>query len=294
MSQSIAVAVVHGVGKQDEHFADGIVGQLRAHMRSQLGGSVPQTGDEIVCAPVFWQPCIQDDEDELWTREKTGGSLAFHQLRRFMIDFAGDAIAYQPTPWGSEIYDDIHRVFAEALHELADRAGAKAPLCVIAHSLGTIISSNFLYDLQAHFGRKRQLLRAPVLDALGSSPLERGETLAHFYTLGSPLAVWSLRYDNFGIPIKVPSPELGSHWHGLDGEWVNFYDEHDIIGYPLKPLNQAYDTEVVADIQVDVGGILTGWNPACHTHYWKDRDVTMPIARALARTWRQINQMPPA
>ena len=37
---------------------------------------------------------------------------------------------------------------SQTLAELAQEAGPDAPLCVIAHSLGTIIASNYLYDLQ--------------------------------------------------------------------------------------------------------------------------------------------------
>jgi len=36
---------------------------------------------------------------------------------------------------------------------------------------------------------------------IGNTPLERGETLTLLYTLGSPIAIWSLRYPDFGVPI---------------------------------------------------------------------------------------------
>ncbi len=75
-----------------------------------------------------------------------------------------------------------------------------------------------------------------------------------FYTLGSPIALWSLRYRNFGKPIQVPSLKFGNHYRNLVGEWVNFYDKADIIGYPLKELNADYNAAVTSDRAVRVGG----------------------------------------
>jgi len=54
--------------------------------------------------------------------------MDFTTLRRFLVDFAADAIAYQPTPSDRQIYDTIHTVFAQTLGKLATDAGEKAPL----------------------------------------------------------------------------------------------------------------------------------------------------------------------
>jgi hypothetical protein len=160
-------------------------------------------------------------------------------------------------------------------------------LVVIAHSLGTVIASNYIYDLQSY--PKKRLISAPVRRAMGRTPLDKGETLAGLYLMGSPLALWSLRYDDFGVPVRVPSPKLRSHYPRVKGEWIHFYDSSDIIGYPLKPINDAYNAQVTADRAVNVGSILTSWNPASHTEYWTDNDVTKPLAEGLARIWLQAN-----
>ena len=101
------------------------------------------------------------------------------------------------------MYDLIHGVMAQTLHRLALQAGSSAPLSVIAHSLGTVIASNYLYDLS-----RPQLVSDEVKALMDDVPLERGETLVHFFTLGSPLAVWALHHDDFGRPLTVPSTAL--------------------------------------------------------------------------------------
>jgi hypothetical protein len=282
MGQKIAVAIVHGVGKTEPGFADGMMKALRRRFADE-GAST----DDLVMRPVHWSPVLQSLEDELAQRLKRSGSLGYGRLRDFMMSFAGDAIAYQPGARERVIYDRVHAVMAESLRALAAEAGGTAPLAVIAHSLGTIIASNYFYDLQVR--AEKNLLSEPVLAAKGDTPLENGETFSLLYTLGSPLAVWSLRYKDFGAPLVVPSTGLARHWPGITGEWVNYYDKNDVIGYPLKSINPAYDAAVKADQPVSVGNFFTTLTPLCHTQYWTDRSVTSPIAQALAGLWRQAN-----
>ena len=47
-----------------------------------------------------------------------------------------------------DYYDQIHQTLANVLGELAASTGADAPLTIITHSLGTVISSNFIWDTQ--------------------------------------------------------------------------------------------------------------------------------------------------
>jgi len=286
MSQKIAVAIIHGVGKQDPTFADGMAQELKGRFAKELGQQIQDPASELAILPVYWAPAVQDAEEELWRRMKRGGEMDFTALRRFLVDFVADAIAYQPTPKDRRIYDGIHEKFAESLNRLAAEAGEKAPLCVIAHSLGSVIASNYFYDLQHP---KRPLIAARVKKKIGDTPLERGETFTLFYTLGSPIAMWSLRYPNFGVPIEVPSPGLSKHYPDLAGEWVNYYDEDDVIAYPLKTLNEAYRKAIKADREINAGGLLSSWNPVSHLGYWTDNDVTKPIAQELVRTWRAVN-----
>ncbi|MBK8871027.1 MAG: chemotaxis protein [Elusimicrobia bacterium] len=276
----IAVMFVHGIGRPEPAFADGMMDLLNRKFRSDTGA------DDLVMRPAFWAPVLQDAENELWRRMAAGGPMDFVKLRRFMVDFAADAIAYQPAPKEKIVYEGVHRVLAATLKTLADQAGPQAPLVVVAHSLGTVIASNFFYDLQARSAPKK--VPASVAKTMGKSPLDRGETLSLLFTLGSPIALWSLRYKDFGKPIQVPSPGFKGFYPKAVGGWTNFYDQDDVIGYPLRTINAAYSKAVNEDRAVNVGGLLSSWNPTSHTEYWTDRDVVNGVSSQLATLWRQV------
>jgi hypothetical protein len=277
MTQKIAVAVVHGIGKQAPEFSEELNEAIQHICHDTCGR-------DVIVKPVYWARAMQQKEDALWDRLTAGGPMHFKDIRRLMIDYVADALAYQPTAFDRKAYDDIHVEFAKTLRALAQEAGEKAPLCIVSHSLGTVITSNYVYDLQ-----KPELISEQVHEQMADTPLERGETLNLLYTLGSPLALWSLRFREFGRPISIPMPELMNHYPDLQCAWINYYDQDDLIGFPLRDLNPAYSRAVSADKQVNVGSILESWNPLSHTGYLADQDVIRPIAESLINTWKTVN-----
>ena len=280
MGRKIAVAVIHGIGKQTANFAEKMSAELNQHFG-------PDMASDVIIRTVFWAPVLQAAEEELWRRMEDGGPLHYPDVRRFLIDFLADALAYQPSGDDRRAYDGIHSVFAVTLADLAREAGPDAPLCVIAHSLGTIIASNYLYDLQ--LDPIKHLISDEVRALMHDNPLEQGHTLALLYTLGSPIALWSLRYREFGRPITVPSTRLRQYHSEIEGEWVNYYDQDDVIGFPLKTLNAQYAANVTRDAPVNAGNLIQSWNPLSHVGYWTDRDVVEPIAKKLIEVWKAIN-----
>src|SRR5512146_1286678 len=110
MTQKIAVAVIHGIGKQDPAFAANI-------SRALMTSCGDDCGVDIVIEPIYWARVMQDAEDELQQRLQQGGKMNFPRLREFAIDFVADALAYQPAPDDRSSYDGIHRVFAQAIHQ---------------------------------------------------------------------------------------------------------------------------------------------------------------------------------
>ena len=283
MAHKLAIALIHGIGRTEPGFSASMQRALTRQFANRVRGAVPDPGTELVFEEVVWSAALQTDEDQLWRRMHDAARLRYARLRQFMVNFAADAIAYQPAPSDRTAYDAIHAQVAAALARLAERAGPRAPLCVVAHSLGTVIASNYIYDLAK---KRNSFLSQAVRSRINGTPLERGETFSLFYTMGSPIALWSLRYPSFGDPIRFPLRRLAVHHPKLGPRWVNFYDPDDVIGFPLKPLNARYRAVVTEDRPVNVGSWLTSWTPLSHMGYWNDSNIASEIADGLAEAWR--------
>lgn len=269
---NLAVVSIHGMGSQPKDFAD----LMHLELKKRYNGP-----SELTFETIFWADILSGAEDKLWDRVKGPHDLDFTKLRRFVVNALGDSIAYQPLrndadPKVKNVYRLIHERVGESLKAVAAKAGPKTPLVILAHSLGSVIVSNYLWDLW----KPSSSQEPPVPPA---TPLERGETLAGLVTFGSPIALWSLRYANFGEPIPFPSSKLSAHHPKIKGQWINFFDEDDILAYPLKGINASYKAVVTEDRSISVGGLFTGWNPIAHSQYWTDDDFTKPIASLMNR-----------
>ncbi len=208
-------------------------------------------------------------------------------LRQLVLQLLVTGVMYQSSAQDREMYQAIHSVFAQSLHTLAHQAGEKAPLIIVAHSIGAVMIANYLYDLQ-HHTEDHPLIPVSVQRLMHVAPLEQGETLSHLFTLGSPQALWAMRLERFGSPVSVPAPKLHTHYPHLDGQWMNMYDKDDVLSYPLQPLNEEFN-RAVKDVEVNVGSLLERWNPASHLAYWDNKAVLQPIGAALAQVWRGVN-----
>ena len=303
----LAVMLVHGVESAGEQYAARAISLLREEFTRIAGVDADEA---LAIRPAYWAPVFETEQDQLtarlggrrgrWllglldhlaarasqgstpallgaavtalVRSLPGGGdeVHFPTLRWLVVHYLGDAVAYHSGTDGTGHYDDVQDVLASTMSTLATEAGGEAPLFVLAHSLGSVVSSDFLYDLQQD-GRHRI--------GAGDSPLERGETLGWFYTLGSPLALWAQRHPDFGRPLTVPHPAFARHHPEQRGEWVNVYDPDDVIASPLRPLSDRWAAAVREDRRVSVGPWWLGW-----TH----RAVVARLAGELATAWHRI------
>ncbi|MGG4033142.1 chemotaxis protein [Paenibacillus cisolokensis] len=282
MDQKIAVIVIHGIGRQKENFADPFTRLLLEQYAKETGEKHPE--QHLAIEPVYWAKVLEEREEALKRNIVRPYQLRYQWLRHFVIHYLADAVAYQPLGTNDQTYQAIHETISAALHRLSEVAGANAPLCVVSYSLGAVIASNYFYDLQNANGWKPVIFNP-------DSALERGDTLLLFYSCGTTLPLWSLRYLDFDKPIRVPSRPMRELSPDIEGEWINFYDKDDILAYPLRGVHPAYADAVREDIEVHVGNWITGWNPFSHSGYFASDRVVGRMAEGLAKAWRQTNRL---
>ncbi|MBW0103495.1 hypothetical protein [Pseudonocardia sp. KRD291] len=316
MSEKLAVLFVHGVETSDDDVAATAMRLLREEFTAHTGVAAEEA---LAVRSAHWVSVLQQRQDDL-ERRLTGhgdtlgwfleglrwaggvasrGSVAaltglvasgavrrlpgtgdFHwpTLRWLAVGYVGDAIAYQRSNAG--VYGGVHAVLARSLRELAEEAGPDARLCVVAHSLGTVVVSNYFHDLHAGTDLPEQ-----VAAVVGDTALERGRTLAGLHTLGSPLALFTLGLDEdqLDTPLRVPHPDVEPDLAGRGG-WTNLYDPDDVIATPLAGLSPQY-RDAVTDERVGTRPFPFNLSPLAHTLYWNDRHVMRRIATTLAGVW---------
>jgi hypothetical protein len=263
MDKKVGVLFIHGMGATMDDYAHDTIQEIRNRVSGR-----GLNRDDIAWESVYWAPVLSPRETQLWVDLSADNDLNWAKLRKFFINGFGNITAYQSVQdRRNDVYGRIHAVVHEALQELkAKLHGADRPLVVVAHSLGSVIMSNYIWDRQQ--GRDAELF--------GGGPFERMETLAGLITLGSNIPLFTLSHDPVAC-IKFPAPGLPDNLKKR-AKWLNFYDSDDVLGWPLKPLSMGYAETVSEDIEVSVGNILTAWNPANHAAYWADDGVIKPSA----------------
>ena len=192
------------------------------------------------------------------------------EFRRFLLTGIGDTLIYR-TPRGER---EIQYRLIKAILNVRSDLGAVDPrhpryVSIIAHSLGSVIA----YDVAARFGGEYREL----VEGLG---------LSHLFTLGSPLALFSLlayrdpnetHYSERGVLLDRPDKS---------GEWLNFYDQQDAVAfllenvYPTKP-DVPGRHYTIQDIRVQTGTFHA------HTNYWTSDEVAQAIARRLRADYEE-------
>jgi len=259
-----AVIFIHGVGDQNDGYSNEMETELRELFPLQvkdLGGAADP--EEPVSREVLWAKITSGPQNELWKRVNRSHDLDMVKLRKFFVAFGGDAVGYQKDGAQNLVYNAVNdAVQAQVDSVEAEYPGDRFEFTFVTHSLGTIVASNYLYD---------------------QSKKRKGLQTTNLFTLGSPIAIWTLR---FGGPLQATHPVRISR---PDGAWINILDDEDVIGFPLRDLNPQYKDAVDMDYVTEIGGPVSMGNPISHVGYWTDRNVLKPISRKLAIDHRRIH-----
>lgn len=229
---------------------------------------------QIAHAMVDWYGPLQKQQELILKRMKKARTrLRSNATRQLIITNIGDLINYGGKPGFSHFgYEETHKLVHQTILNLKEQLHDKAPLLIIAASMGTEIINDYIRDRQA-------AAKAGKDDPLGNSPFERFETLTGLFTLGNNLPIFAASFHIDEIrPIDFPSAHLSTRLQEV-AVWENYFDKNDSMAYPLKPLNEHFEKHAhVKDIQINTGGLFTFWNPLSHFGYWRSRKLVQRLA----------------
>lgn len=262
----LTVLAIHGIGTTRRGYSQ----QLETHLRRAVGQAV---SNELCFVEIDYQKHLQGNQERLWERVKRG--LRWIVVRRFLLFYFGDAAAvlYNSRELDS-VYLKVQRsIYEAAAHALDQLESPDCPVVIIAQSLGCRVISSYLWDAQHNSG-----IWAPQhATAFGTEAPDRDtflelSTTRYFLTTGCniPLIVSGLEHV---IPIDKPNDQF---------RWLNFYDHDDVLGWPLKDLYSYESTSArPEDVVVNVGTLLTSWNPLSHSTYWTSPGFIQPASRVI-------------
>lgn len=241
--KKVGILFLHGMGESGTGYANKLIDRIKK-----------QVSGEVITYSVGYDKSMVT-EQELLKTVYSGSSfnLSYMSIRNFMLTYVGD-VGAMTNKNNRYAYEQTHLLIRQGLRTLESLLDDDEEIIVVAHSLGCEVFSNYLWDAGVNTSKKNYHVGK----------------VSTFVTLGCNIPIF-----NAGLPhvsmFKKPSKDFS---------WLNYYSKYDVLGYPLKPLGADY-SELVEDIDFNVGGWLTQYTPLCHMHYWNDRGFAKELGNVV-------------
>jgi hypothetical protein len=256
----VAILTIHGIGQQKPHYAQNFHIALLDKIKKEK-----IVTDDVKCFELEWQHLIEPREQFLASRLD---DVKWKITRNFVLTFIGDAVSYAKD---SSFYKNIHSEINEKLKEINNWLGEGGQLYILAHSLGTVIIFDYIYNIQHSGTNGNKIFKAT------SEGVDIINKLQVLFTFGSPLYIYSLQKYMGGKPIQIKN-------------WINVYSKFDIIGYPVKKINDDYkNSNYITDKSIICGGVFTFWNPSSHITYFDSNKVLSIITSEVYKNYGTRN-----
>lgn len=266
MTKQLGLIVIHGMGETLPNFAN----ELESLLREKLGSELWR---KIHLESIYYQGVLQKNQQRVWNNMKFESTkkLRYPQMRKFLLFGFSDAssLEHKYTDDNS-VYKQTQKIIVESLRNTkTNLENTNCPLIIVAQSLGGQIISNYIWDSQKN-NKDKTIWDENSVDYINPSDDEidflKLTTMKFLFTSGCNIPLFVAGFNKIKS-FNKPNPEF---------KWKNYYDRDDILGWPLQPLSDEYN-ELVEDIEIDAGNVLSSWNPFSHITYWTDMDFCQPI-----------------
>lgn len=271
MSKTIALVTIHGMGDTARDYYT----EFYDVIKKSLGKS---TWDKLIFKSLYYQDILQGQEETIFNRMRD--QIDWMKLRKFLLFGFSDAtsLEYKKETTNSP-YFLTQQMILQSMDEIFDEAGNKEiPVVVLAQSLGCQVISSYIWDAQQAIATSGVWSTARNNEVAPGTPKDnfrRMKSLQRLYTTGCNIPIFVAGHKKIEA-IKPPTNSF---------KWHNFFDEDDVLGWPLKPLSSSYN-QLVEDISINAGGgvmgtIIKSWNPFSHGQYWTDSEVVGHLSSAI-------------
>jgi hypothetical protein len=215
-------------------------------------------GESYFYKEINWQALVEPRQKRLF--ESCKAKLKYGMFRKLMASYATDAVTYQQE---SDFYKTAHKLIGDAIKELMSLGVDR--IVFVAHSLGTVLVSNFLWDVvnSKSIGNYAYSLDDECKEFLFNS-------LQDVVFIGSPVSLWSMKYTDGGRCISM---DKFNNFRNIS----NIYSKYDFIAWPLRCINKTYQIDKIVDIPYSYGGFFWKVTPMGHTKIWGDKNLIKRI-----------------
>ncbi|NRF31101.1 hypothetical protein [Vibrio coralliilyticus] len=257
--KEVALITLHGMGKVKPDYYD----ELEKELKKELGSE----WTKVSFQNVQYAPILQQPEDELWQAmmSEPSNDLDATRLRQFFLYGFGDAGSLEHSSHRrKDKYLAVQKeIFKTLEHAYLDIGGNQnRPVIIIAQSLGCQVISNYLWDAEHGLN-----IFENYVDDENKKLFMKLKTCENLITTGCNIPLF-----NAGLQERKCFPRPHPSFR-----WDNYYDPDDVLGWPLRQLDDSYNL-IVRDHPINAGGLIASWNPFSHGQYWGDKDVIKPLA----------------
>jgi len=256
MDKKVGVLILHGVGIQKAGYS----ASLQAGV-NELLERVGLAQDQIAYQEVLYSDIFGEQQKE---RSEylinTSGRFQFisRMIRKLLIFVLSDAVSYRAR------YKRVHKRISENIITLQSQLRDSAPVIIVAHSMGIIAISDYIYDLQKKKHSEENYSEINNLKAM--------------ITFGCNIPLFEMGHLT---PISIKRPD--SDADKKEFFWKNFYSPFDVLGYRISRYYSNEPEFPINDEKVYAGGIFSMWNLMSHGAYWDDNTVNEFISKAVAK-----------
>ena len=162
-------------------------------------------------------------------------------------------------------------------------------ITILGHSAGSVVAFDFLFYLFSDKKRAETFCagNSRISDAmkkLEDRVKNNSLRLRRLITFGSPLSFTIFRSDEI-LKILANDAQLEPSDYGLTSgfdspklsgpRWINIWDKDDPISFPIEPLFNQKNSDLILDVYSDVSDKLT----QAHNAYWSNEDVHKVIGK---------------
>lgn len=272
MPKTIALVTIHGMGDTERDYYT----EFYDEIKKSLGKTA---WDKVIFKHLYYQDILQGNQEAIFNRMRD--QIDWMKLRKFLLYGFSDAASLEYKKGAIDSpYFLTQKMIMQSMDEIFDDSGQKEiPVIILAQSLGCQVISSYIWDAEPGRQAVDGIWSVHQNDGIANgSPKDnfrRMRSLQRLYTTGCNIPIFVSGHKK----IEAISPPVPSF------KWHNFFDEDDVLGWPLKPLSPSYD-KLVEDISINAGGgvigtIVKSWNPFSHGQYWTDSEVVGHISSAI-------------